>query len=57
MSLTQDLPPSLAQLMVAAGRSAGAAGLPFVLAGPRPELIDAFQELGLFGDLMTLSME
>ena len=57
VSATGSLPPALAQLLVAAGRSAAATGQPFVLVSPRPELVDAFQGLGLFGDLMTLSME
>jgi anti-anti-sigma regulatory factor len=57
VSATASLPPALAQLLVAAGRSAAATGQPFVLVSPRPELVDAFQGLGLFGDLMTLSME
>ncbi len=54
---TRSLPPPLAQLVVVAGRSAQAAGLSFVLVSPRPELVDGFQALGLFGELMALSME
>jgi hypothetical protein len=57
VSATASPPPALAQLLVAAGREAAAAGRPFVLVSPRPEFVDAFQGLGLFGDLMTLSME
>ena len=57
VSETASLSPALAQLIVAAGRAAQGAGLAFVLSSPRPDLVDGFQELGLFGELMTLSME
>jgi anti-anti-sigma regulatory factor len=57
VSATASLSPALAQLIVAAGRAAQGAGVPFVLVSPRAELVDGFQELGLFGELMTLSME
>ena len=57
VSATVSLPPALAQPLGAAGRSASASGLPFVRVSPRAELGDAVQGLGLFGDLMTLSME
>jgi hypothetical protein len=55
---TQTLSPALAQLIVAAGRSANAAAdSGFTLVSPTPQLVDAFQTFGLFADLMTISME
>lgn len=52
-----ELSPALAQLVVAAGRSAAAASIPFTLVSPTPQMVDAFQSYGLFADLMTISME
>lgn len=54
---TLELSPALAQLVVAAGRSAAAANIPFTLVSPTPQMVDAFQSYGLFADLMTISME
>ncbi len=54
---TLTLSPALAQLIVAAGRSANAADVGFTLVSPTPQLVDAFQTFGLFADLMTISME
>ena len=54
---TLELSPALAQLVIAAGRSAAASEVPFTLVSPTPQLVDAFQTFGLFADLMTISME
>jgi hypothetical protein len=57
VSATVELSPALAQLVVAAGRSASGSDIPFTLVSPTPQLVDGFQTYGLFADLMTISME
>jgi hypothetical protein len=54
---TLELSPALAQLVVAAARSAAAADVSMTLVSPTPQMVDAFQTYGLFADLMTISME
>lgn len=54
---TLELSPALAQLVVAAARSAAASDVSMTLVSPTPQMVDAFQTYGLFADLMTISME
>lgn len=56
-SAAASVHPAMLQLILAMGRSAREAGRSFTLVAPSGELIDNFQSLGLFADLMTISME
>jgi hypothetical protein len=51
------MPVALAQLILAAGRSADATSGSFTLVSPPAAVVDGFQALGMFADFMTIGME
>ncbi|GGH13356.1 hypothetical protein GCM10007036_11880 [Alsobacter metallidurans] len=56
-SAAEDLSPTLAQVIVSAGRTARESGQGFTLISPSTAMIDGFQGYGLFAELMTIPME